>query len=375
MMEEGPRRRARLPWGLAGMIGLVVLVEGFLAHHPDRFGLPSWGDWSSAAHAARDEAIGAEVLLFGDSQVKLGVQPRVMEARLGGRVRSLAVSAGPSPASYFLLKRALEAGASPSAVVVSFHPHLLQEGPRHTITYWPELLNLREAFELSRTARDPSLLAEIALGRLIPSIGGRHEVRDAIASALIGQPKGRTDAMLASWRNWNANRGGFLMGNNPNYRGEVAPVFASLFPPSWKPDPASASYLRRFLRLARSRKIPVVWLIPPFVPEAQSRRENLGLDAGYTAFAKAVQREFPEVTVIDARHSGYQATEFADPVHLNRRGAVAMTEELAEVVAQGLTAGRWVVLPLYREHPERTPLEDASQSTLALKNLGPRVVR
>ena len=74
--------------------------------------------------------LGAEVLAFGDSMVEFGVLPGVIAERSGLRAINLAVHDGSPAVSYFLLRRALEAGARPRAIVVDFMPHQLARSQR-----------------------------------------------------------------------------------------------------------------------------------------------------------------------------------------------------------------------------------------------------
>ena len=110
--------RRAVPWGLVGMISLMTIVEGYIGRNDLDFRHP-WGwDWKQTVRAIGREARGCEVLCFGDSLVKYGVVPRVLEARLGRRAYNLAVANGQAPTAYFLLRRALEAGARPAAVLI-----------------------------------------------------------------------------------------------------------------------------------------------------------------------------------------------------------------------------------------------------------------
>ena len=372
-------RRGRSPAGLLGMLALVLAGELYVAHRPGDFLLYEGGEWGGSGRSARGRAVGCDVLCFGDSQVKLGMQPRVLEALLGRRAYNLAVSGGPPAASYFLLRRALAAGARPAAVVVDFHPHLLQVGPRFLARYWPELVTTGEALELARAGRDAGLFAEVMLDRLVPSLRGRDQVRANVIAALRGEVSDRTARLHPLWRNWWVNRGAGVVSKNPAFTGDVGDRFPEVYPDRWPLDPSATSFVRRFLRLAASRDIPVVWLIPPFCPEIEARRDHKGLSAQYDRFARAVQAQFPGVIVADARRSGYGAGVFFDPVHLDRQGAVALSAGVAEVVA-GVLAGRrpasrWVELPRYRDRSAEFPLEDLTQTWLALSPTGAGVKR
>src|SRR4051812_42261979 len=117
-----PRRGAR-PWGTMGMIVVVATVELLVHRVEDRhFTTNAALSWAYGGRAADRKAAGRDVLCFGDSMVKFGVAPRVLEDRLGTKAYNLALYAGSPTASYFLLRRALEAGARPSAILVDFQP-------------------------------------------------------------------------------------------------------------------------------------------------------------------------------------------------------------------------------------------------------------
>ncbi len=96
-------------------------------------------------------------------------------------------------------------------------------------------------------------------------------------------------------------------------------------------------------------------MIPPVCPAAQARCEQVGVDAAYTRFARAVRDEFPGVVILDARRSGYGHALFLDATHLDSQGAAALSADVADAVARSLAGrpggGRWVVLPAFRDRP------------------------
>ena len=71
----------------AGVLGMIVLVAIGEWACPVRCGNPLGGLLGLAGHRTGRglEAAGADVLCFGDSQMKQGVMPRVIEARSGLR--------------------------------------------------------------------------------------------------------------------------------------------------------------------------------------------------------------------------------------------------------------------------------------------------
>src|SRR5205823_5327851 len=151
--QAGPRGRS-VPLGLLGALALVAAIESSLRSHELEFLNTLACDWRQGALAAGRDAPGCEVLCFGDSLMKNGVAPEVIGRRLGMRSYSLAVASGPPAASYFLLRRALESGARPKAVLIDVIPHLLAWGPESFATLWPELLDVRDGLDLARSSGD-----------------------------------------------------------------------------------------------------------------------------------------------------------------------------------------------------------------------------
>jgi hypothetical protein len=358
--------------GLLGAIALVIAAESFVAsHEAERFTTNTAASWRQTGRAA-GKASRCDVLCFGDSMVKFGLSPAVIEARTGWSAYNLAPYGGPPSASYLLLRRALAAGAKPRAVVVDFMPHLLAVTPRFHVRAWQEMVTPVEAADLAWSSRDAALFAELVVGRLLASARDRHEIRQSLRCALDG---GSYSAALAHfvtplWRNWRLNRGGQVLAKN-GYDGQARPTDRALFPTDWKEDPDSAAYMHRFLALARSQRIPVYWLLPPLSPSTQQLRERLGRDAAYTSLVRSVQARYPNVIVVDARRSGFGREVFTDPVHLDRQGTIALSAALAGLLRRqdrpdGDTS-RWVALPRYREPSGDLALEDTDQSRLAVK--------
>jgi hypothetical protein len=364
----------RLPRGMLGMLALVAAAELFVARHAlDFTPLEGW-DWKLARRAADREAPRCEVLCFGDSLLKFGLHPPVLERRTGRRAYSLAVCRGPAAASYFLLRRALEAGAHPEAVVVEFQPNILGDGPLSELWSfpWGELAGPREALDLARATGDPRAFAATVLARLLPTVRGRHDLRANLLVALGARDKPARVPTPILLRNWARNRGAWA---SPPHHPEPefswdSPEKCPYFPDRF--DPVNLSYIRRFLRLAAARRIPVFWLLPPNLPAYQAMLDRDGYDARHTRLVRAFQAQFPDLVVIDGRRSGYRPAVFLDSMHLDRRGAAAQSLGVAEIVAAHLAAGaagpRWVPLPAYREPPADLPVEDLDQSQVALRS-------
>jgi len=360
-LRYGPHRRTPVPWGLMGALLALVAAESFVARH--EFDFTHWGISSrgQSGRASRALAPGCETLCFGDSQVKLGVLPRVIEAETGRRAYNLSICGAQAPASYFLLRRTLEAGAQPSALVVDYKPNLLVGGPRDFLRDWTELLTPRECLELAWRARDATFFASAILGRLLPSVPAQHDLRSNIQVALRGGSDSWREGNLRFRCNWYANKGAQVTAES-SFQSRVAEWGQQLYMPNvWWCDKVNAVYIRKFLDLAAVRSSPVFWLLPPISPEVQARREQTGVDAKHAQFVAKALAQHRNLVVVDGRHSGYGPPAFVDPVHLNRCGAAVFSAELATLLCRAapLTAdgARWIALSPFRDRPVGETLE------------------
>lgn len=326
----------RVPWGLVGLLGAIVLVES-------AFSAPRWAgqlglNCRFAAAEVASEGREAAILVFGDSQAKVGILPEVVERRLGRPTYNLAVLASPAPLSYFLLRRAIAAGAAPEAIVVG-HMTLAARPGRNT-PHYAELLGPGEFLDLAIHHPDLDDLSPLILGRLLPTVRARLAVRRAIVAALRDgtAPPGTIDA-AGIWRHWADRRGGYETPVQPGYDGRMEPELErTLYSIPWRVSSLNAGYFDRLVGLAETHHIKVFWLVAPIVPAAQRHRDALGLDADHTRNLRALQARHPGLVVVDARRLGLTGQDFIDSCHLNARGARVLSARLAEAIAPHLDA-------------------------------------
>ncbi len=360
-------RPARSPWGFLGMLALLVLVEWTLGRHDLDFTAPWHWDWRVSGKLAAKKQAGADVLLFGDSLLKFGVMPKVLQDRSKLTAYNFALHTGQTSSSYFMLKRVLDAGYRPKQVILDVTPHMFAHRPEENARLWPELLSPIECFDLARTMRSSNFFAGTALAHLVPSIKERHDIRASLMAGLNGRPStSRRYEIPAYRRNWKLNDGAQLMPDGPSPPIDPVHWARSLYS-SWKPHPVNVAYLDRFLTLAESAKIPVVWLLTPVQPALQDQTEASGFDADYTRFVEGVVRRFPRVTVADARGSGFEAAEFNDGVHLKRPGALRLSASLGDLLRHVEDRPRWVKLDAGRPRSVESAIEDVGQSAVALR--------
>ncbi len=348
-MSQPTHPAFRLPIGLLGMLALVLAIEVLISARRLDFTTVWADDWRQTAEAAKTVARGRDILCFGDSLVKFGVLPRVIEARTGLKAYNLAINAGTMPSAYFLLRKALAAGARPRAVVADFFPLMLPDYPPSSVRTYPDLASFGDLLDLARTSRDPGFLASTVVGKLLPSYQARFEIRSSVKAAFQGRRASPWPAQAAIWATWGDQLGAQPMPGSPLRPADDPALVHELSPETWSCDPINAAYLEKFLKLAESRHIPVFWLMPPLGPRIRERRLAQGTDLAYARLAREAQVRHPGLVILDARSSGYDASVHIDAIHLDRRGATVLSEDLATVIQAYFRGDRiaWVELPAY----------------------------
>lgn len=363
-----PRRR--LPTGVLGMAILILVVEWLVARHAAGYrNLAAW-EWRASALAARQNTRDCAVLFFGDSLVKGGMLPRAFETAYGRRAYNLAAGGGPPPVPYYLLRRALQAGARPAAIVVGFHPRQLQAPPQAHTEIWPYFLTWRESADLCWTARDAGMFAKVMLARLVPSIRYRLPIR-ALAMSPRPDPFRFNRAQIAAFaRRWQANRGAMPWPALPPGRNfPDLDTWARTHFTDWACLKVNDVYLHRFLSLAHAHRIAVYWVLPPIMAEVHAFSVRSGYARMHLSYLLRLQQEFPNLKILDAEESGYAHAAFFDPHHLGMPGALALSvalgRELARRERQAGTEPRFARLPAYRPRKAEFPFEEVEEASLA----------
>jgi hypothetical protein len=363
----------RCPWGLAGMVALILMVEGAIEGRAlHLFDVDDWAfRWTDQA-VSSERTKGAEILCFGDSLVKLSVIPSVVRERTGKRVYNLALSGSQATTSYFLLRKALESGARPEAVVVDFNPPLLRVGPRHILTRWGALIGPIEAAELAWWARDADLFAKVALDHALPSLRGKPSIGRNIKDALAGQSPWNTPFNTMGVRNWDRNDGAQLMVgcSARNLSDAEIQNLREGYYPEWSCHPANAEGIDHFLALATRNNIRVFWLIGPLIPALHDKIAQSGIYAQHDEFLRRWQVKYPDLVVLDARKKVGEIDAFWDPQHLSVIGASAFSKTLGDVLRRSMSGKidqNWVSLPDVKIGPLPPGIENIDESRLAVE--------
>jgi hypothetical protein len=359
----------RAPWGVLGALLLVVGVERTIARHAADFETEWAADRVETAKLAVTEAPRSRILVFGDSTLKFGVLPSLLERSLGLSACTLAMHGGHPAENEVLLRRALHAGARPEALVIGFQPFLLDDDVHTRLRPFAELMTPAEIGALGGRLRDPGLAAALWARQTLPSLKDRKEIRDAVVASLQGLEVGRRTTLAIRRRNWERNRGAQVIPAQRFFR--FFKEFLREDRATWTCDSVAAAHTDRFLALAEQRHIPVFLVLPPVHPDVQANLDHTGDDARLTAWAQALGRRHANVVLVDVRHAGYPEPALIDPVHVNRRGAGALTDGLASVIRSELQrpgVGPREVSLTFRPSAGDDGAEDLAGSAVAVGN-------
>ena len=365
-------RRTATPWGVAGMIGLIVAIECFVARNWLDFTDPVSLSWRYSAAAIQTESRGCDLLCLGDSLIKHGLLPGVIEEGTGRRTANLSAARAPTLLTYFLLRRALDAGARPRAIIINAKPAVLLAGPEFNARYWQELLTPRECLEFSLMTRNGPFMLATIVGRLLPSVRSRLEVQSHVLAAVRGETDRIPAINRVLLRNWTVNRGANVAAARSERQDAAEPdIERKLHPGLFFVDPTNAQGIDRLLQLADARDIPVFWLLTPISPVLQTLRDQSGAEAAYEQFVRSSVARYPRlVTVLDARRGSYPPSLFTDHTHLNSHGAIALSRAVAAALKPLLSGPRsasgpvWIAVAGPSERPAASGVivEDLEQS-------------
>ena len=335
------------------MLAILLATEWLWLDRSKDF-LEVWSDdWRQTAKAASTGLRDRDVLYLGDSLVKFGVLPKQIEARTGLKGFNLALHAGAVPSSYILLRRALEAGAKPKAIVADFYALMKAEGAQEKVLGYANVASIRDCFEMGRAFKSADMTTKLLLGKMLVSYKSRFVIRVCLMGAFQGARISAWPAHANDWQTWKDEQGAQPIPMPPwkfiyNHEFHKSLVFDH-----WEPDHAQVAYIHKFLKLAESKQIPVIWLMPPLSTPVHIVREQCGNEAAYTKLAQRIVARHPNVEVLDARYSGYDDSVHIDLIHLDQIGAKVLSNDIADVLTERLRnqnrpgAGRWAALPSF----------------------------
>lgn len=358
----------RLPTGFLGMLAIVVAVESYLYRERETYCVPGSQDLQLAWKAAGSEALGRDVLCFGDSLMKFSMIPKVFEQRTGLTCYNMAVAGSQTPITYCLLRKALESGAKPRAIVVEFIPTLFRLPPTHNLSLLSYVVDLSDALEMAWRENNRVLFDRVLMNKVLTSMEARVGIRRLFMAWLLG-PVAVPDEVPLYRRHWIEYDGAQIMPPKPEFteNGFDPSGWAKDFYPNWYVNRVNRAYLLKFLDLAKAHDIEVYWFLPPIMPSIEAECDRSGFSEKHTAFLQAMQKRYSNLSIIDGRNAGYDEKIYSDGNHLGRPGAYVVSFEVGGLLRDRLRQEHappaWLNLPPYQARPVDVAIHDVYHST------------
>ncbi len=164
-----PNHRS-IPWGVAGMVALVIGIEGFIFRHWSDLTDPVSLSWRFRRRL-RSRRLATARSSASATAWSSTDWFRVSSSRTSGmKAANLSAARASTLLTYCLLRRALDSGARPAALIINAKPAVLLGGPEFNARPWQEVLGLRDASELLQITRNAPFVASTLVGRLLPSL-------------------------------------------------------------------------------------------------------------------------------------------------------------------------------------------------------------
>lgn len=298
---------------LAAFIIFAVMVAGteayIYAHRPDII-RDYWNKFLINEHVLVDQPQDFDYLIIGDSIQKTGIEPN----RLDGKVLNLGLPGGKPLGLYLLFKRYLEHHKPPKAVFLYLDP----EDPHDSL-----LIILRffvsapEAFsvwkDLTPRERNVFLMrywASLDLRQVGLTVRDQYPyANDVFAGSLVSN-RGYMSAPRAD----NSLPERYFLTNAQRVQKGVSFTETDL------------KYLDKFMELAESRGVRVIFLGFVLPKELYHIFEDTGFNNSYEAFYGRLMVKYPEARFVDEPIIFFDNRYFGDDSHMNKEGVALYTD-------------------------------------------------
>lgn len=332
------RSRRRAARAVLAFLGLYSLAHfGFwtwLDYGPPRLRDPEYGKRIARAQArAAEPSERPVVLVIGSSRTSMGVRPAVLaDDPLSPLLLNVALAGSGPIMERMALRRALEEGLKPDAVIVEFWPAFLREDVAYheEARIDPARLRPVDSTIVRDYFRKPENVERVRQQYLInPIFAHRKSIMNQASPGWLGYGH-RSDALwdkIDDW-GWLPGRTGATPEEQRGARKAAAGYYVPLFA-NYEVSVVADKALRDFVEDCRARQIPVALF---YLPEAAEFRTFMPPTAQARAdsYLTGICQEL-SLPLIDAR--GWAPDDdLIDGFHLTQSGAEATTRKLGPAV-------------------------------------------
>lgn len=255
-----------------------------------------------------------DLQVMGDSVAKGAIIPQQLTEALPGHpyVYNTAIAGSGPEFSYFVLKREIDAGKTPKAILYAPSPHTFANGRVALLAgafcTWPEIA------ELAKQGMAPCEMVYGCFCKLSWTLRYREQLADR------------------------------LRGRAPETEGPQAAVekVAGVTHRHYSPEHLRTSHKQpfgvfhlnevffdKFMDMAQQNNIKVYWATPPVLPVVYENRKQYNFDQAYFQFLDEVCAKY-HVQTLQKEFLIYPDDQFKDYDHLDSVGAARFTQLLGE---------------------------------------------
>lgn len=301
----------KLPGGFIILLSLFILTEGFIYSIRPNLIDDFWNKFIINEHYLIDLPRDYEYLIMGDSLQKTGINP----TKVSDRILNLGLPGSKPCGLYLMLKRYLKKHKTPKAIFLYIDPEPERDSFFVILRYFVTNLEFISVWR-DLTWRE----RQIFMVRYWTSLDLRKvglTVRDKYPN---------NNRIFVSDMKKNA---GYMPA--PRSQIAIADNYFSKTKERSNQDKISMSkrdikYLHKFMRLAASYKIKIVFLGIAFPKELHDILEKTGFNNDYIAFVKALKWHYPDIYFVKDPVLFLENRYFGDPSHVNKNGSYIYTE-------------------------------------------------
>jgi hypothetical protein len=320
----------RFPRAFVAFVAIVVAIELSVSAHREWFAdLAAW-QWETKRTLLASGALDGDIAILGTSVLFHGIDPTVANDALGQRHRVVNLSLNGMLLQHQaqLLRERAASQNRPAMVVLELRHATVAQDSWTTGPYFRFWASTPEFWESGFYYWQPSLALTFASERLLPSFRYREALDNWIFDSLHeGRPAVSTLARNRAVADEMRRHGGFVRATfeNQSQRDYSGPRK----PRVWAVDIAGWNWLRDLLGTAAASNMRVVLLLPPAPPYVYEEPGPSGFRAKFNADLARLSAEFPRLRLTVFEPTGYDLSDFADPIHLSLKGRQKLSRDFA----------------------------------------------
>jgi hypothetical protein len=312
----------KLPAGLVIASILILLTECFIYSNRAELTKDFWNKFLINEHTLLDLPDEYDYLIMGDSIQKTGIQPKLVDDKL----LNLGLPGGKPMSLYLMLKRYLKHHTPPKAIFLYVDPEYAHDSMLVILRYFvdiPEFISLwRDLTPEEKQVFITRYVATLDLRKV--NLSKRNEYKGS-NETFLKEMKGNRGYMPSPGSSRSLEEGYFLK-DRRRYQSRISISGRDM------------KYLDKFMELAASKDIKVVFLGFPVPKELYGIFDKLGFNKDYLAFYDKLKARYPAAYFVKepiyAMDNGY----FGDMAHLNDSGSELYSRYFKDEIFAPLSA-------------------------------------